>query len=191
MKKEFLNILRCPKTNQKLKLESNFLVSEDRKNRYIIKDGVPRFVDEKNYANSFGYQWKLFPKTQLDSYSGHNISASRFWESTKWTKKELKNNWVLDVGCGSGRFAEVALSAGAKVVAIDYSSAVDACNKNFKNHPNLFVCQADIYELPFELMTFSFIYSLGVLQHTPDPKKRVPISSTTFKKRWKNLRRLL
>ena len=39
------------------------------------------------------------------------------------------------------------------------------------NNPNLFVIQADIYELPFELEAFSYIFSLGVLQHTPDPKK--------------------
>jgi ubiquinone/menaquinone biosynthesis C-methylase UbiE len=83
----------------------------------------------------------------------------------------MQDKWVLDVGCGSGRFAEVALSAGAKVVALDYSSAVDACYSNFIDHPNLFVVQGDIYELPFDLETFSFVYSLGVLQHTPDPEQ--------------------
>lgn len=171
MKLELLNRLRCPKTNQKLKFESNLLISEDQQNKYIIKDGIPRFVDENNYANSFGMQWNLYSKTQLDSYSGHNISASRFWAATGWTKDEIKDKWVLDVGCGSGRFAEVALLAGAKVVAVDYSTAVVACSRNFPNHPNLFVIQANIYELPFELESFSFIYSLGVLQHTPDPKK--------------------
>ena len=171
MNLELLNILRCPKTNQRLKFESNFLVSQDKQNRYIVEAGIPRFVDENNYANSFGLQWNLYPKTQLDSHSGHNISANRFWKATGWTEHEIKDKWVLDVGCGSGRFTEVALLAGAKVVAIDYSSAVDACSKNFLNNPNLFVIQADIYELPFELEAFSYIFSLGVLQHTPDPKK--------------------
>ena len=36
-----------------------------------------------------------------------------------------------------------------------------------QNH-NLDVLQGDIYALPFELESFDFIYSLGVLQHTPD-----------------------
>lgn len=171
MKSEILDILRCPKSNQRLKLDSSFLVSEDKQNRYLVKGGIPRFVDKNNYADSFGMQWNLYSKTQLDSYSGQSISADRFWKATGWTKEEIKNNWVLDVGCGSGRFAEIALLAGAKVVAIDYSSAVDACSKNFLNHPNLYIIQADIYELPFQLESFSFIYSLGVLQHTPNPKK--------------------
>lgn len=75
---------------------------------------------------------------------------------------------VLDVGCGAGRFAEFALGAGAIVVALDYSGAVDACYENLRHHPNLHVLQADIDALPFAPATFDFVYSLGVLQHTPD-----------------------
>ena len=36
-------------------------------------------------------------------------------------------------------FAEIALSSGANVVALDYSSAVNACYLNLKEHPNLHV----------------------------------------------------
>ena len=43
--------------------------------------------------------------------------------------------------------------------------------QNFGENENLFLIQADIYELPFAENTFPFIYSLGVLQHTPDVKK--------------------
>lgn len=74
-------------------------------------------------------------------------------------------------GCGAGRFAEVALLAGAKVVALDYSSAVDVCYANLKHHPNLYVVQGDIFAIPFVPETFPFVYSLAVLQHTPDVAK--------------------
>jgi SAM-dependent methyltransferase len=80
----------------------------------------------------------------------------------------MKDQWVLDVGCGSGRFTEIALSTGAQVVALDYSTAVDACYANLNHYPNLHVVQGDIYALPFFPQSFGFIYSLGVLQHTPD-----------------------
>ncbi|HEX7755232.1 MAG TPA: class I SAM-dependent methyltransferase, partial [Niabella sp.] len=70
-----------------------------------------------------------------------------------------------------GRFAEIALSTGAIVVALDYSTAVDACYKNLGHHPNLHIIQGDIYALPFEKESFDYVYSLGVLQHTPDVKK--------------------
>jgi len=178
---ELLELLRCPVSGQKLHVEKSeeassevvdgFLISEDGQNRYPIHKGIPRFVPESNYADNFGMQWNHFRQTQLDSYSGVPISAERFWQATGWSPETMKDQWVLDAGCGAGRFAEVALMAGAKVVALDYSSAVDACYANLKHHPNLHVVQGDIYALPFAEGSFPFVYSLGVLQHTPDVAK--------------------
>jgi len=147
---------------------NGWLVSRDGRYRYPVRNGIPRFVPESNYADSFGMQWNRFAKTQLDSFSGHPISGERFWTATGWNKADMRDRWVLDVGCGSGRFAEVALSSGAQVVALDYSSAVDACYANLGHHPNLHVVQGDVYALPFMLEAFDFVYSLGVLQHTPN-----------------------
>ena len=175
---EFLEMLRCPKTGQRLVLKDSVyrndqiysasLVSEDGQFSYSVRDFIPRFVPESNYADNFGMQWNKFRQTQLDSYSGHPISADRFWKATGWKPEDIAGKWVLDVGCGAGRFAEVALKAGAKVVALDYSSAVTACFDNLRRHPNLHVVQGDIYALPFPLGAFPFVYSLGVLQHTPN-----------------------
>jgi 2-polyprenyl-3-methyl-5-hydroxy-6-metoxy-1,4-benzoquinol methylase/uncharacterized protein YbaR (Trm112 family) len=179
MKLELLERLRCPATGRALKVEGHagtevengWLVTDDGAQRYPIRNGIPRFVPESNYADNFGTQWNYFRRTQLDSHSGHPISAERFWKSTGWRPEELKDQWVLDAGCGSGRFAEVALNAGAKLVAIDLSSAVDACYANLRHHKNLHVVQANIYELPFAPESFPFVYSLGVLQHTPDVER--------------------
>lgn len=178
MKIELLERLRCPQTGQCLTLEpptsgvdeieNGWLVSVDGQHRYPIRNFIPRFVPDSNYANNFGMQWNKFRQTQLDSYSGHPISADRFWKATGWSPEDISGQWVLDVGCGAGRFAEIALRAGATVVALDYSSAVDACFANLKQHPNLHVVQGDIYSLPFMKEAFPFVYSLGVLQHTPD-----------------------
>lgn len=181
MKTELLELLRCPKTGQHLllengnrdisEIESGWLVSADGCERYPIVKGIPRFVPQSNYADNFGMQWNYFRQTQLDSHSGHAISTERFWLATGWNPEKLKDQWVLDAGCGAGRFAEVALLAGAKVVALDYSSAVDACHSNLSHHANLHVVQGDIYALPFAPEIFPFVYSLGVLQHTPDVAK--------------------
>ena len=152
-------------------VESAWLVTQDAKFRYPIHNGIPRFVAESNYADNFGMQWNHFRQTQLDSYSGVAVSADRFWLATGWSSEAMRGKWVLDIGCGAGRFAEIALKAGANVVALDYSKAVDACYENLKIHSNLHVVQGNIYALPFALKTFSFVYSLGVLQHTPDVAK--------------------
>jgi 2-polyprenyl-3-methyl-5-hydroxy-6-metoxy-1,4-benzoquinol methylase len=150
------------------RVRTGWLVTTDRAHRYPIREFIPRFVPESNYADNFGMQWNLFRQTQLDSYSGQSISKERFWRSTGWSPETLQGKWVLDCGCGAGRFAEVAIGAGANVVALDYSSAVDACLANLGQHPNVHLVQGDIYALPFARGSFPFVYSLGVLQHTPD-----------------------
>ncbi|NJP07358.1 MAG: class I SAM-dependent methyltransferase [Chloroflexaceae bacterium] len=122
----------------------------------------------ENYASSFGWQWQHFRRTQLDSASGLSISAERFWRQSGWQAAELAGRRVLDVGCGAGRFAEVALASGATVVALDYSLAVDACRQNLGPHPRLEVVQGDIYALPLRPAAFDAVYCFGVLQHTPD-----------------------
>jgi hypothetical protein len=61
--------------------------------------------------------------------------------------------------------------AGARVVALDYSGAVDACYANLRQHLNLNIVQGDIYALPFLKASFPYVYSLGVLPHTPDIKR--------------------
>lgn len=181
MKAELLDLLRCPQSGQHLDsvecvslngdIQSGWLVSQDSRHRYPIRNCVPRFVPESNYADSFGRQWNKFRKTQLDSHSGHPVSADRLWKATGWKPEDLTGKWVLDVGCGAGRFAEIALRAGAHVVALDYSNAVDACHANLGHHLNLHVVQGDIYALPFPNGAFHFVYSLGVLQHTPEVAK--------------------
>jgi len=135
---------------------------------FPVVHGIPRFVPASNYADNFGLQWNSFRQTQLDSHSGTTITRDRFFRQSGWTPQELSGKTVLDVGCGAGRFAEIALSTGAKVVAIDYSSAVDALKANHGSNPNLEIVQADIYRLPLRLESFDFVYCFGVLQHTPD-----------------------
>ena len=134
---------------------------------FPIVNGIPRFVPADNYAKSFGLQWLRFRQTQLDSHSGVPISRERFVRQSGWNERDLGGALVLDVGCGAGRFAEIALSSGAEVVAVDYSAAVDACRANLQN-PALHVVQADVYRLPFKRGRFDFVYCFGVLQHTPD-----------------------
>ncbi len=63
------------------------------------------------------------------------------------------------------------MKARAKLVALDYSSAVGACYANLKHYPNLPVAQGDIYALRFALGEFPLVYSLVVIQLTPDVAK--------------------
>jgi SAM-dependent methyltransferase len=181
MKPDFVRLLRCPSCHANLELsgdagqtghvETGTLSCAACGAVYPIRRGVPRFVPPENYSSTFGFQWNRFRRTQLDSQTGLAISRDRFFRQSGWNPQDLAGCTVLDVGCGAGRFTEIALGAGARVVSMDYSDAVDACWANFAPHERLTVVQADVYRLPFRPGQFDFVYCFGVLQHTPDVRK--------------------
>jgi SAM-dependent methyltransferase len=146
-----------------------------------IVRGVPRFVESSHYAAGFGLQWKHFSKTQLDSDTGTTISKDRLTRCVGGSLEILKDKSVLEVGCGSGRFTEVMLAAGAQVFACDLSEAVEANYENCSGAENYFVCQADLRQLPVEPHSFDVVVCLGVIQHTPSPEETIGKLSSYLK----------
>jgi ubiquinone/menaquinone biosynthesis C-methylase UbiE/uncharacterized protein YbaR (Trm112 family) len=137
---------------------------------YPIERGIPRFVPSENYASSFGYQWNRFRQEQIDSLNGTHQSEQRLRTETGWKPEWLRGKWVLDAGCGAGRFLEVASrTEDCNVVGIDISNAVDAARETLARRPNVHLIQANIFKLPFPPGTFDGVYCIGVIQHTPDP----------------------
>ena len=181
MYKKFATNLRCPTCKNNLKLKvlgeskkenilEGILTCEKCKVLFPIQKGIPRFVPLDNYAASFGMQWNMFSDTQLDSVNNTKISEDRFFKQTEWPRN-LKGQKILEAGCGMGRFSEIALSTGAECYSLDYSTAVDAAQKNMKNHAHHCLVQASIYDIPFPKEFFDKIFCFGVLQHTPDVEK--------------------
>jgi 2-polyprenyl-3-methyl-5-hydroxy-6-metoxy-1,4-benzoquinol methylase len=136
-----------------------------------VRRGIPRFVPEDNYASSFGLQWNRYRATQLDSHTGSTISRDRLARCLGGPVEGLRGLSVLEAGCGAGRFTEILLAAGARVVALDLSSAVEANLETCRGQPGYFVCQADILRAPVAPGTFDVVLCLGVVQHTPDPER--------------------
>jgi SAM-dependent methyltransferase len=139
--------------------------------RHAIIGGIPRLVAAENYAANFGLQWNKFAATQLDSVAGIHFTFNTFWNNTGWKPGELYGKTVLEAGSGAGRFTEILLDAGARVVSFDYSSAVEANWRNNRSRGELLLFQGDIYDMPFDAGTFDFVFCYGVLQHTPDPAR--------------------
>jgi SAM-dependent methyltransferase len=142
---------------------------------YPIVRGVPRFVPPENYSGSFGYQWNRWPRLQFDSENaGRPMEGytGRMFERITGVHA-LDGQTVLDIGCGPGRFIEIARKKGARVIGVDYSLAVEAARENFRHDPDVCICQADALSLPFPPASFDGAYSIGVLHHTPDPCRGV------------------
>ena len=182
MQMKLVERLACPKcygefscsiteTAQNGEVEAGTLGCQHCGQTYPIRDGIPRFVDVDNYATSFGYQWNRFRSEQIDSHNGTKLSTDRFFTETGWTKEWMKAKWILDAGCGAGRFLDVAANSESEVVGLDISSAIDAARANLAGRTNVHFVQASIFAPPFRSAAFDGCYCIGVVQHTPDPQQ--------------------
>jgi 2-polyprenyl-3-methyl-5-hydroxy-6-metoxy-1,4-benzoquinol methylase len=141
---------------------------------YPVIRGIPRFVPSENYASSFGYQWNRFRREQIDACNGTQQSERRFRAETAWDRDSLKGKWILDAGCGAGRFLDVASrTEDCDVVGVDISTAVDAARDTLADRRNVHLVQASILELPFGEGSFDGVYCIGVIQHMPDPPRAI------------------
>jgi SAM-dependent methyltransferase len=163
---QILAILRCPNCRGRFDLRSDTLVCTFCGRAYPSVEGVFRFVDQQQYTGSFGFQWHVHALTQLDNEES-KISERDFRNRTGFCPEDLAGKLVLDVGCGMGRFADIATRWGAHVVGIDLSLAAEVAARNLAGR-EASIFQADIFHIPFAPESFDFIYSIGVLHHTPD-----------------------
>jgi len=168
MHQSFVPLLVCPVCKSDLVGQDETLQCSGGHSYPVVRE-IPRFVSSDGYAANFGFEWNLHNKTQLDTATKHE-SEDTFIEKTGFHPQDLAGKLVLDVGCGMGRFSDVASRWGATVVGIDLTSAVDAAYQNVGRRENVHLAQADIFALPFRDQTFDVIFSIGVLHHTPNTR---------------------
>jgi SAM-dependent methyltransferase len=131
------------------------------------RNGVIYFVEKESYAESFGLQWKTFPREQLDNDQLRD-SERRLRQEAGLFPEQIAGKIILDAGCGMGRFLDIVSRDGATLaVGVDLSSAVDAAAANLSDCDNVLVIKGDIFRLPFRRGSFDVIFSIGVLHHTP------------------------
>ncbi len=181
MNRDFVDILACPDCANRPPLDlaveeqvgQNILAGRlscpTCRREFPIVRGIPRFVaDAETDFENFSYEWNRWGRIQIDRLAGHRLSTRRFLADTRLSEGWFKGKLVLDAGCGAGRFADVAASLGARVVAVDISGAVEAAQANVADP--IHIAQASLLQLPFRPGTFDAIYCFGVIQHTPDPR---------------------
>lgn len=163
-----------PQGGDVLRATAEGLADAAGKVRFPLVDGAYRIVPGEGYSSNFGFQWNLFARTQIDKFTGFDISRERLQAETGWNFDAMAGESVLEVGSGAGRFTQILLDhTAAEIHSVDYSEAVAA---NFANNgPNdrLNLYQASVYEMPFAPRQFDKVICIGVLQHTPDVRKSI------------------
>jgi 2-polyprenyl-3-methyl-5-hydroxy-6-metoxy-1,4-benzoquinol methylase len=179
MKTELLDFILCPDCRDELEItdaqwadgevESGELRCRSGGHKFPIAQFIPRFVEEDDYADAFAIEWNTFRTAHLDSYTGLKRLDAEFRSFIDFPIERLQGKLVADAGCGLGRFSEIALNYGARVIAFDMSRAIDAAFQNLNGRGNIHFLQADVFRLPLREGLFDLVYSTGVLHHTPDP----------------------
>ena len=142
-------------------------------NCYLVNNSLLE-KDYKHTQKSFTAEWKAMGNSDR-AWGRHPESRlNEFINRLDIHPGDLNNKTILDAGCGHGEI-EVALSAyNIELFAIDLSFSVDEVMKRVKDSgsvANIHIIQANVHFLPFKKDFFDFVFSDGVLHHTPDTKK--------------------
>lgn len=132
---------------------------------YPVIDGIPRMLPQtfdEPTQQTFSFEWLRYEVTS------HDENAAFFRQVTGIGPRDLEGKLVLDAGCGMGRFLEVAAGCGGEVIGIDLSRSVERAWRETRYRPNVHFIQGDLMKLPLRRDIFDFVYSIGVLHHTPD-----------------------
>jgi SAM-dependent methyltransferase len=167
MNPDLIALLQCPRCRGPLELEGEpprSLACRLCSQTYPIIGDVPRLAGE-SYAASFGRQWNRYDVMRPEE------DEATFRVKTGANPEDLAGRLVLDAGCGGGRYARLLGGRGARVVGVDLSSAVDKAAALCAGMPDVLIAQADLLDLPVAEGAFDLVYSIGVLHHTPDPRR--------------------
>lgn len=119
-------------------------------------------------VSGFGQEWSRFDQSKLDESELRQIFESYF-AIFPWDRLPPDANG-FDMGCGSGRWAQLVAPRVGKLVCVDASAdALEVAKRNLAGNPNCdFVCASvESFQAPNGSMDFG--YSLGVLHHIPNP----------------------
>ena len=124
----------------------------------------PADRDQDRTKSTYGLQWNTF-RIVRDAED-----RATFANRTGLRPGDLAGATVLDGGCGMGRYLRVAAEGAGLVVGVDLSEAVLAARDLTRDAANVAVVRGDLLRLPLAEGTFDHVYSIGVLDHTPDPR---------------------
>jgi SAM-dependent methyltransferase len=131
--------------------------------RVTVRDRIPRFVESEHLA-SFGLQWNRYEVAHDDE------DRATFQAKTGVSPADLDGLRVLDAGCGGGRYSRLAGEAGAEVVGVDHTPAVEKAAELCRRLARVSFLQADLKRLPLEEASFDFAFSIGVMHHDADTR---------------------
>ena len=122
---------------------------------------------DKSVVDGFGDEWSRFDQSKL-SHEEQMLIFNQYFAIFPWDLL-AKDASGFDMGCGSGRWAEIVAKRVGTLNVIDASSeAMNVARVKLSNDKNVNFFVASVEEIPLADGSQDFGYSLGVLHHIPD-----------------------
>lgn len=122
-------------------------------------------------VEGFGDEWRRFDQSAMPEDERLRIFQSYFavfpWQALPDRAEGF------DLGCGSGRWAQLVAPRVGRLHCIDPSEAIEVARRNLAGHPNCDFHRASVDAIPIADASMDFGYSLGVLHHVPDTEAGV------------------
>lgn len=139
----------------------------------------------KKTQKTFGRQWKTWGKSER--IYGFTDDEAREWFLTDLTAGDINTEYfqgktVLEVGCGHGRFVKILNDLCSEYIALDLGPSVDLAHEITKDRPAVHIVQANAMTPPFREESFDYVWSHGVLHHTPSTREAFNAISVLSKK---------
>jgi len=126
---------------------------------------------KKRTGTVYGNLWKNFSKNENLKTKNFIIERMKDFKSIKFNNF-FKDKYILDAGCGNGRYAYALSKFNAKkVVGIDYGEEGLKIGRRIFKNKNFSLKKANLLKIPFSDNSFDFVFSNGVLHHTTNLKK--------------------
>lgn len=148
---------------------------------FAISNGIPRLLadeappadDTASTRRAFERQWRHYHRLgrifgKDPAAMSRNLVNERMGARIRagW----YPGRWVLDAGCGHGRYLSRFAALGATAVGVDVGRGPEAAGVP-RDDPRIHVVQGDVLRLPFADGAFDLAFCDGVLHHTPDPRR--------------------
>ena len=124
----------------------------------------------KDVVKGFGEEWTKFNYSET-SFKEQKKILDSYFEIFPWNLVSKDKSIGIDIGCGSGRWANFISEKTNKLILLDASkSALEVAKRNLSKKNNVSFLNQSAGEIELENNSIDFAYSLGVLHHIPDTK---------------------
>ncbi len=185
-------LLACPSCkNAGLGPDGDGYICPSCEERYPVRDGVPVFIPSTSSVNdadagraefwNSGWEKRNAPLLDLDRDGIleerrrylDELTKEGYPSATELSTERLKGKTFLNIGCGGGYEGLLFSGYGANYIGVDFSHNAARYTRELIEKAGFagVTYQAEAENLPFGDASIGFIYSSGVLHHTPNTEE--------------------